>query len=100
MSTDIGIRELKAHLSECVRRAAAGEHIIVTDRGRPVAQLTGLGQSSEDQRVLDDMARIERGVAEGWITPAKRRGPLGPARPIPSNSGLTIAEVLDEDRGD
>ncbi|WP_423916630.1 type II toxin-antitoxin system Phd/YefM family antitoxin [Candidatus Poriferisodalis sp.] len=90
MSTDIGIRELKAHLSECIRRAADGERIIVTDRGRPVAQLTA----------LDDMARIEQGVAEGWITPAKGRGRLGPARPIPPTSGLTIAEVFDEDRGD
>lgn len=90
MSTDIGIRELKARLSECVRRAAEGERIIVTDRGRPVAQLTA----------LDDMARIEQGVAEGWITPAKRRGQLGTARPILSASGPSIMEMLDEDRGD
>ena len=88
--TDIGIRELKAKLSECVRRAASGERLIVTDRGRPVAQLTP----------LDDLARIEQGVAEGWITPPKRHVGLGPAQPIPSSSGLTIMEVLDEDRGD
>ncbi|WP_420445948.1 type II toxin-antitoxin system Phd/YefM family antitoxin [Candidatus Poriferisodalis sp.] len=95
MSTEVGIRELKAKLSECVRRAAGGERIIVTDRGRPVAQLTPL-----DDATLDDMARIEQGVAEGWITPAKRRGGLGPVRPVPSSSGLTIAEIFDEDRGD
>ncbi len=100
MSTDIGIRELKARLSECVRRAADGERIVVTDRGRPVAQLTGLDQTAVRQSVLDDMARIERGVAEGWITPAQRRGPLGPARPILSASGPSIMEMLDEDRGD
>ena len=95
MSANIGIRELKAKLSECVRRAADGECIIVTDRGRPVAQLTAL-----DDSTLDDLARIEQGVAEGWITPAKRRGGLGPIRPIASRSGLTIAEIFDEDRGD
>lgn len=95
MSANIGIRELKAKLSECVRRAAGGECIIVTDRGRPVARLTALEDST-----LDDLARIEQGVAEGWITPPKRRGRLGPAQPIPSSSGLTIMEVLDEDRGD
>ncbi|MDE0498104.1 MAG: type II toxin-antitoxin system prevent-host-death family antitoxin [Acidimicrobiaceae bacterium] len=94
-TTDIGIRELKAKLSECVRRAASGERLIVTARGRPVAQLTPL-----DDSTLDDLARIEQGVAEGWITPPKRRGGLGPAQPIPSSSGLTIMEVLDEDRGD
>lgn len=98
VTTDIGIRELKAKLSECVRRAAGGERLIVTDRGRPVAQLTPL-----DPSTLDDLARIEQGVAEGWITPAKRRGGLkhfDPPQPVPSSSGLTIMEVFDEDRGD
>jgi len=36
---DVAIRELKAKLSSYVQRAAAGEHITVTDRGRPVAML-------------------------------------------------------------
>lgn len=59
------MRELRAKLSECVRRAANGEHLILTDRGRPVAQLAPL-----DHSTLNDLARIEQGVAEGWITPA------------------------------
>ena len=95
MSTDIGIRELKAKLSECVRRAASGEHIIVTDRGRPVAQLTPL-----DDTTLDDMARISQGVAEGWITPPKRRGGFKGERPMLTSDGPSIMEMLDEDRGD
>lgn len=96
MSTDIGIRELKAHLSDCVRRAAGGERIIVTDRGRPVAQLTAL-----DDSTLDDLARIEQGVAEGWITPAKRKGGLQPfTPPLLSADAPSIQEMLNEDRGD
>ena len=35
---NVGIRELKAHLSEYVRRAAGGEHILVTHRGKPARQ--------------------------------------------------------------
>ncbi len=95
MGAHIGIRELKAKLSDYVRRAADGECIVVTDRGRPVAQLTAL-----DDETLDDLARIEQGVAEGWITPAKRRGGLGKARPLLLSDGPTIQEMLDEDRGD
>jgi prevent-host-death family protein len=38
MST-VGVRELKAHLSECLRRVQAGERLTVTDRGRAVATL-------------------------------------------------------------
>lgn len=98
VTTDVGIRELKAKLSECVRRAAGGERLIVTDRGRPVAQLTPL-----DDSMLDDLARIEQGVAGGWIRPAKRRGrlqPFTPPRPQLLSDGPTVMEMLDEDRGD
>jgi prevent-host-death family protein len=40
MSTKVGIAELKAHLSEYVARAKAGERIVVCDRNTPVAELT------------------------------------------------------------
>lgn len=82
----VGIRELKAKLSEYVSRAANGELIVVTDRGRPVARLVGLGGAS----------MIERGIEEGWITPASRTS-LEPARRF--SAPRSIAEVLDEDRG-
>lgn len=39
---EIGIRALKQNASAIVARAAAGEVIVVTDRGRPVAQLSPL----------------------------------------------------------
>lgn len=83
---NVGIRELKAHLSEYVGKAAAGEHIVVTDRGKPVAQLSP----------LDDQSTLERGIEEGWITPARRSG-LEPI--VPCKSNLSTADVLDEDRG-
>jgi antitoxin (DNA-binding transcriptional repressor) of toxin-antitoxin stability system len=35
----VGLRELKNRLSEYVRRAASGEFVMVTDRGRVVAEL-------------------------------------------------------------
>jgi prevent-host-death family protein len=35
----IGIRELRAALADAVRRAGAGESIVVTIGGRPVARL-------------------------------------------------------------
>lgn len=83
---EVGIRELKAKLSEYVGRAAAGETVVVTDRGAPVAQLTALPGRSV----------IERGVEEGWIEPARRAGPVErPRRP----ATRSVIEVLDEDRG-
>ena len=35
----IAIRELHVNTGEWVRRAALGEHVIITDRGRPTASL-------------------------------------------------------------
>ena len=82
----VGIRELKAKLSEYVSRAANGEQIVVTDRGKPVARLVG----------LEGASMIERGIEEGWITPATRTG-LGPAQR--SSAPRSTADALDEDRG-
>jgi prevent-host-death family protein len=38
----VNLAEAKAHLSELVARAEAGEPIQISRRGRPVAQLTSL----------------------------------------------------------
>jgi len=54
---DVGVRELKQRLSEYLDRAERGELVRVTDRGRPKALLGP----------LPGRARVEEGVAEGWI---------------------------------
>lgn len=82
----VGVRELKARLSHYLSRAAAGERIVITDRGRPYAELVPLSHG----------AAIERGIAEGWIEPAQ--GEL--AEPLLLPARRSTAEVLDEDRGD
>lgn len=84
----VGVRELKARLSEYLDRAAGGEIIEVTARGRPKALLTP----------LEGRVRIEEGIAEGWITPGNRQSPGGLRRRVPSDT--TIRELLDEDRGE
>ena len=48
------MRELEAKLSEYPAAAAAGEDVVVTDRGRPVARLVPLGSTSA----------VDRGIAE------------------------------------
>lgn len=56
----IGIRELKQNASAVVARAAAGELLLVTDRGRPVARLVPLGLSRVDEMVRAGTARPRR----------------------------------------
>jgi prevent-host-death family protein len=55
--SEVGIRALKQNASEVVARAAAGEVITVTDRGRPVAQLVPLPDSSLEGLIAAGLAR-------------------------------------------
>jgi len=89
----VGLKILKNKLSEYVRLAAAGETVVITDRGRTVAELVPPRRESESV--------IERGVREGWIRPAARGAKWPPpSKPIP---GLTLEQLLadlDRDRED
>lgn len=82
----VGVRELKTHLSEYVSRAAGGEDIVITDRGRPVVRLVSISGVSE----------MERGVEEGWIEPARRSALADVPR---FRSTRSVSAALDEDRG-
>jgi prevent-host-death family protein len=85
---DVGVRELKAKLSEYLDRAERGESIRVTDRGKPKALIVPLP--------VED--RIEQGIREGWIRPGngERMKPL--KRRFKGRH--SIQELLDEDRGE
>ena len=41
----VSLADAKAHLSELIDRAEAGEAIDITRRGRPVVRLTGLSKA-------------------------------------------------------
>ena len=70
VNLDVGVTELRAHLSAWLERARGGDEIVVTDRGVPVARLLGLTAT----------ATLERLAADGIIGRA-------PAAPRPRASG-------------
>lgn len=43
----VNLAAAKAHLSELVEKAASGEAILITRRGKPVAQIVALGRSRQ-----------------------------------------------------
>ena len=89
VTTRVGIRELKAKLSHYLDRAAAGETIVVTDRGRAKVEI----------RRLSVEERIHQGIEEGWIRPGRPGGLSGQKRPARGARGrVTIAEAMAEDR--
>lgn len=58
----VGVRELRNHLSAYLARVAEGEDLVVTDRGHPVARLAPLGgETALDRLVADGL--VERPVS-------------------------------------
>lgn len=88
----VGIKVLANRLSEYVRLAASGETILVTDRGRVVAELGPSGETRSP--VLADALRI------GVLTPPTLSGSGPPPRPEPVASLNEVLEELDEHRRD
>jgi len=56
---DIGIYEAKSRLSQLVEKAEAGEEIILTRRGRPVAKIVNVAPARKRDR-----ARLLREILE------------------------------------
>lgn len=88
----VSIGRLKARLSEYLRRARAGEVVVVTDRGRPVARLAPLeGEAAVEGRVAE-LARA------GLVRKPRRRldlVDLGAERPA-DPTGRSLEAVLEE----
>jgi prevent-host-death family protein len=82
----VGVRELKQHLSEYLRRVVAGETVMVTDRGVPVAMLVPV--TAEDA--------LARGVEEGWIRPPRQARSVGHG--TRATASRRVLDVLHEDR--
>ncbi len=48
---NVGVRELKAHLSRYLDRVRAGEPVVVTDRGKPVARIEPIADVGLPERL-------------------------------------------------
>jgi prevent-host-death family protein len=83
---EVGIRELRAHLSRYVKRVEAGEEILVTDRGKPVARMTQ----------ADRRSKLEELIAAGIVEPAPRRTGWLPEERVKAKG--SVSELVEEQR--
>ena len=94
--TCVGIRRLKNQLSRYVRRAAAGDSVLVTDRGRVVAALVPPPGYAAGAR----SSRYDELVATGVLRqPLEGGDPLADLPTLRLPRG-TAAKLVNEDRGD
>ena len=88
----VGIRQLRAELAAATRRAGAGERMVITVDGRPVAQLGPL-EPTDSEPTLADLA------ARGLLVPARRGDRPPPEIAMPMWAGTRIDQLLREVRG-
>jgi prevent-host-death family protein len=87
---ETGVRELRANLAAAVRQAGAGQRVVITVDGRPVAQLGPLEPSGPPS--LAELA------ASGLLDPPRRERP-SPPEALDAAVDVRIDRVLDEVRG-
>lgn len=91
----VSIREMKNSLSKYLKLARAGKPVVITDRGKPVAQLTALPETAAEAQ-QDDIRRIH---ALPWVRPGNGGKVRGSKRPISWPAGeKSLSELVLEDR--
>jgi prevent-host-death family protein len=93
----IGVRELKARLSQALRDVAAGDVLLITDRGRVVAELRSPDAAG---RLVSRQERALMRLAEqGHLRLAERPRHAYRTSPLKSAKGFA-RKLIDEDRGE
>lgn len=84
---EVGVRDLKNNLSRYLGQVEAGIEVVVTDRGRPIARLTGMDAVTGDKLA----AMIEAGLVRPPVAKARQR-------PVPLKSNGSVSELVAEQR--
>ncbi len=95
---NVSVRDLKAKLSHYLKEACAGQGVVVTSRGRPVACLVAVPDNGAEKPSGEELLRRLK------MLPGVRLGeggkPLGAKRPIRIRFGQkSLAQIVLEDRG-
>ena len=87
----VGIRALKQNASAVVAEAAAGDIVVITDRGRPVAMLVPYQTSRVQAMIEAGLATTPRRSLKDLPPPARRRRGERPLTEV-------LQEMRDEER--
>ena len=89
-----GVAELKSRLSRYLDEVRAGEELVITDRGVPIARVVPLEGASGVE------GRRRRLIRAGLLQPSRRRIPAGFfGRPAgPASAGGSVLEALIQER--
>lgn len=95
MTTQVGIRELKTHLSRYLDEVKAGGVIVITEHGKPIGRISPLSPApppsltlAERMKILEETGLLTRG--EGKLKPRTPETRL--------NTDILVSDLLLEDR--
>jgi prevent-host-death family protein len=95
---NVSVRDVKARLSWYLRKAHAGQDVVITSRGRPVARLLAVPEEAAGRPSAEDM--LERLKLLPGVRLGSGGKPRGAKRPIRIRPGQkSLAEIVLEDRG-
>lgn len=81
--SEVGVSQLRQDLKDWIARAQSGDEVIVTDRGRPVARLTG----------ITTPAALDRLIAEGLVSQPQVPRPRAATQRRVKSAGAVSAYV-------
>lgn len=70
MMIRIGAFEAKTHLSSLLERVAAGEEVVITKHGKPLARLVGATDLDQTQQedAFERLKQVRRGATLGGLS--------------------------------
>lgn len=89
MVVEVGVRELRAKLSSWLDLVQAGDEVIVTEHGKPVARLSAIGAQS----------RLAELIAQGRVTlPSEPKTAIDRSKVPKMPPGVSLADIVIEER--
>lgn len=92
----LGLREANQHFARTIKAVRAGQEVVLTDRGRPIAVIKPIKDEDGGQVVA-----LRAMAEEGLITLPDRKGPMPTPRWRPAKvKGAPVSRTIIDDRED
>lgn len=89
----IGLREANQHFSKAIKAVKAGRHVVLTERGRPIAVIKPISAQEHGA------AAIRRMIEEGVLQPGNKSGQTMLRRRKPIRmKGVPLSQTIREER--
>jgi prevent-host-death family protein len=87
----MGLREANQYFSQAIKAVKAGQEVVLTERGKPIATIKPL------KVVQNGDAAVRRLEAAGLLRPAQKTSPVPAWSPRPLK-GVSLSRTLREER--